>query len=97
MVNKIFKYFSFFIISVQLLFSQYNEYNCFSILVGKNVSVDGSVLFAHNEDDSGINLVNWYKVPGKIFSGKDSIIILIFAGRPMSLFNEAKAFFKTFF
>ncbi len=43
--------------------SDASQYNCFSILAGKDATVDGSVLFAHNEDDSGINLVNWYKVP----------------------------------
>lgn len=40
-----------------------SKFNCFSILVGKNVSVDGSVLFAHNEDDRGLQIVNYYKVP----------------------------------
>jgi dipeptidase len=39
------------------------EFNCFSILVGKGSSADGSVLFAHNEDDSGDRIVNIYKVP----------------------------------
>jgi len=46
--------------------SQYhhtNEFNCFSVLVGKDASVDGSVLFAHNEDDYGKQIVNYYKVP----------------------------------
>lgn len=40
-----------------------NDFNCFSILVGKKASADGSVLFAHNEDDGGVQLVNYYKVP----------------------------------
>jgi len=40
-----------------------NQLNCFSIVVGKNASSDGSVLFAHNEDDAGLQLVNYYKVP----------------------------------
>ncbi|MBN2089037.1 C69 family dipeptidase, partial [candidate division KSB1 bacterium] len=40
-----------------------DHFNCFSILVGKNASKDGSVLFAHNEDDGGPQLVNYYKVP----------------------------------
>jgi len=48
-------------------------FNCFSILVGKNASVDGSVLFAHNEDDGGVQLVNYYKVP-RIKHEKDEII-----------------------
>lgn len=36
---------------------------CFSIIVGKNASVDGCVLVAHNEDDSPPQIVNHHKVP----------------------------------
>jgi dipeptidase len=39
------------------------DLNCFSIIVGKNASVDGSVFFAHNEDDPGENFVDIHKVP----------------------------------
>jgi len=42
-----------------------NDFNCFSVLVGKKATTDGSVLFAHNEDDYGKQRVNWYTVPGK--------------------------------
>lgn len=38
------------------------DFNCFSILVGKNASVDGSVMLAHNEDDGGEQFLNWYIV-----------------------------------
>ncbi len=38
--------------------------DCFSMLVGKDAAADGSVMFAHNEDDWGDRLVNWYQVPG---------------------------------
>ena len=38
-------------------------FNCFSMIAGKNTTVDGAVLFAHNEDDGGPQLVNYYKVP----------------------------------
>jgi len=41
------------------------DFNCFSILVGRKASQDGSVLFAHNEDDYGKQLVNWYVEPRK--------------------------------
>ncbi|MDE7368875.1 MAG: C69 family dipeptidase [Muribaculaceae bacterium] len=34
--------------------------NCFAILAGKNITADGSVLLAHNEDDSGEQMVNIY-------------------------------------
>ena len=40
-----------------------NDLNCFSVLVGKKASNDGSVFFAHNEDDEGQNFVNLHKVP----------------------------------
>ena len=56
----------FFLLSMGIAFAQeINEldFNCYSILVGKNASADGSVLFAHNEDDGGVQLVNYYKVP----------------------------------
>jgi len=36
---------------------------CYTILVGKSATVDGSVLLAHNEDDRGELLVDWYIVP----------------------------------
>ncbi|NHZ86165.1 MAG: hypothetical protein GWP19_09815, partial [Planctomycetia bacterium] len=62
------------------------QYNCFSILVGKDATVDGSVLFAHNEDDGGINLVNWYKVP-RLTHQKGANISLITGGQ-ISQINE---------
>ncbi len=41
-----------------------SEYNCFSVLVGKDASEDGTLLYAHNDDD-GFQLVNYYVVPRK--------------------------------
>jgi dipeptidase len=50
-----------------LLFSAHAKgqdlFDCFSILVGKDATADGSVMFAHNEDDWGDRIVNFYKVP----------------------------------
>jgi dipeptidase len=40
------------------------EYNCFSVLVGKDASVDDTLLFGHNDDD-GFQLVNYYVEPRK--------------------------------
>ena len=37
------------------------DYNCFTVLAGKDATADGSVLLAHNEDDSGERLVNFFK------------------------------------
>lgn len=37
--------------------------DCFSVVVGKTASVDGSVILAHNEDDGAPQYVGWYRVP----------------------------------
>lgn len=39
------------------------DYNCFSVIAGRNATVDGSVLMAHNEDDGGEQMLNIYVVP----------------------------------
>lgn len=67
-----------------------SQYNCFSILVGKDATIDGSVLFAHNEDDSGVNLVNWYKVP-RLIHPKGENISLINGGQIPQI-NETYSF-----
>lgn len=38
------------------------DYNCFTVLVGKNASVEGTLLYGHNDDD-GFQLVNYYVEP----------------------------------
>ena len=35
---------------------------CFTIVAGKDATVDGSVIIAHNEDDSPPQVVNHYKI-----------------------------------
>ena len=47
------------------------EQNCYSVLVGRGASVDGSVLLAHNEDDFGDQLFNWIIVPRLTHSKHD--------------------------
>ncbi len=37
------------------------DFNCYTIIVGKNASADGSVLLAHNEDDPGNLLIDLHK------------------------------------
>lgn len=39
------------------------DYNCFSVIAGRDATVDGSVLMAHNEDDHGEQMLNIYVVP----------------------------------
>jgi hypothetical protein len=36
--------------------------NCYTIIAGKNATVDGSVIIAHNEDDQGTLFVNVHKI-----------------------------------
>ena len=38
-------------------------HDCFTIVVGREASADGSVMVGHNEDDKGNFLVNVFKVP----------------------------------
>ncbi len=62
-----------------LLNAQTNEekdFNCFSILIGSKATADGSVMFAHNEDDFGERVVNWYRVPDN-HPGDDSDSIIL--------------------
>lgn len=56
------------------------DFNCFTIVVGKNVSLDGSIIVAHNEDDFGKQIVNLYKTPARKFL-KDEFIELANGGK----------------
>jgi len=42
----------------------HSDYNCFTVMVGKNASVEGTLLYGHNDDD-GFQLVNTYVEPRK--------------------------------
>ena len=44
---------------------QEGGFNCFTMVAGQDATADGSVIIAHNEDDHGKNLVNWFRVPRK--------------------------------
>jgi dipeptidase len=58
-----------------------DELNCFTVVAGKLASADGSVLLAHNEDDSGRQTLNIHKVPaqehrrGEVFTMKSGTTI----------------------
>jgi dipeptidase len=39
------------------------DLNCFTVIVGREASADGSVFIAHNEDNNGDPIVDWHKVP----------------------------------
>ena len=78
------------ILLVQILYSQSADNNCYAILVGKNATEDGSVLFAHNEDDYGVNLVNWYKVPA--LNHEENEAIELFTGGELSQASSTNEF-----
>ncbi|MHC4584552.1 MAG: C69 family dipeptidase [Planctomycetota bacterium] len=46
---------------------------CYSIVVGKNASVDGCVIIAHNEDDGPPQIVNHHKIPRKKHSSGEIV------------------------
>ncbi|MCK5820862.1 MAG: C69 family dipeptidase [Bacteroidales bacterium] len=52
-----------------------DDFNCFTILVGKSASNTGAVLLAHNEDDYGKQLVNWYLQPALQHHEGDEIFL----------------------
>ncbi len=53
--------------------SEIEGFNCYTIMVGKEASDDGSVLFAHIEDDFGKQLVNWYIKKAEVYHEGEQI------------------------
>jgi dipeptidase len=49
---------------------------CFSIVAGKDASVDGYVIVAHNEDDTIPQIVNHHKIPRRKHSRGDKVKLL---------------------
>jgi len=52
-----------YLVSISLNLSAQEHFDCFSIMVGRDATTDGSIMFAHNEDDWGDRIVNWYQIP----------------------------------
>ncbi|MCX8159597.1 MAG: C69 family dipeptidase [Candidatus Saccharicenans sp.] len=50
------------VMSLALQAADRKELNCYTVLVGKKASADGSVMVAHNEDDTGDIIVNVRKI-----------------------------------
>ena len=64
-----------------LLAAQNPDYlNCFAVLAGKDATKDGSVLLAHNEDDSGEQMLNIYNVPRNAINSNNKYIWVEFPG-----------------
>ncbi|MGE5410174.1 MAG: dipeptidase [Clostridiales bacterium] len=90
----------FLILSLTLTLNFFNifgqnesELNCFTILVGKNASTDGSVFMAHNEDDlNDHNFVDLHKVP-RIKHKADEKQIFLFNTDSIDEVKETFAYF----
>jgi len=61
------------VILPEQLVCQPKSFDCYSVVVGKEASWDGSVLVAHNEDDTGNQILNFYRVPEIAHSQTDSV------------------------
>jgi len=67
----------FFLLTL-FLFSLSGKDNCFTIVVGKAATADGSVMVAHNEDDreeGKIFFVNVHKIPGRSYKDGETILL----------------------
>ena len=67
--------FSLFFSGLKAQTSIEHGHDCFSVLAGKNATAGGSVMFAHNEDDWGERLVNFYQVPA-VTRQKSEMIVM---------------------
>ena len=67
-----------FLVSFLCLFfliPSYTRANCFTVLVGKKASADGSVLFGHNEQNGGRRIINYRYVPRMKYKPGDMVIL----------------------
>jgi len=62
-MNKRQLIFMFSVFCLLFLLPSYTNGNCFTILVGKDASADGAVLFGHNEQNGGRRIVNYRYIP----------------------------------
>ena len=62
-------------LSLALIFppSAQRDGECFTVLVGKRASLDGSVMIGHNEDDRGDIIVNLRKIPPRDYGSPQRV------------------------
>jgi len=64
-----------FLLSLFLIIPSFINGNCFTVLVGKKASVDGSVLFGHNEQNGGRRIINYRYIPRMKYEPGDKVIL----------------------
>ncbi len=65
-------------------------YACYTVVVGRDVSVDGSVLVGHNEQNTGNRFLNFRKVPRLKYD--DGAVVNLQAGGHIAQVKETHAF-----
>ena len=55
--------------------NQNQDTNCFTVVVGKKAGADGSVIVAHNEDDSGNIIVNLRKIQARDYGAPQKVAL----------------------
>ncbi|MCD6392033.1 MAG: C69 family dipeptidase [Planctomycetes bacterium] len=65
-------------------------YACYTVVVGRDVSVDGSVLVGHNEQNTGKRFINFRKVPRLKYDA--GAVVDLRAGGHISQVKETHAF-----
>lgn len=83
------KKFLFFSLLI-FIFLPFTSKACYTIVAGKKATADGSVLFAHNEDDWGIQLMNFWNVPRQHF--KPGAVVTLVRGGTLPQVSETWAF-----
>ena len=65
----------FLVLSLALLSfaGEGRDTNCFTVIVGKNASADGSVIVGHNEDDTGNIIVNLRKIKARNYGSPQRV------------------------
>ena len=63
---------------------------CFGVIVGKKASVDGSVLFGHNEQDGGKRILNFRAIPGMKHNSGD--VVRLYRGGTLPEIPETNSF-----
>ena len=59
------RHYILFLLSWLTLSVSAHDFNCYTLIAGSKATNDGSVMMAHNEDDGGEQMLNWYRVPAR--------------------------------
>lgn len=76
------------------VFGQQLDFNCFSIIAGKNTTIDGSVMVGHNEDDGGEQMANIYLMPRINYKKGDVTVLRNGAKDPQPEFTNKYLWFE---